>query len=444
MFPYPQNPEDWQTAYTRDQAFRDSGKHAGISTILLLVSTFVISVFLIIRLYLLPILSELHFLFRVFIPIGLLIVSFIILVCIQSLANRLAADLFAHYYQTKEGIDPKKLIEYRLYGRMKLPTPLNRFQKFESVTSKEGRIEKDDTWAAWSARHLGGPISLTVFDGCALYLERGNRFSRVVGPGEKAPFLEWYETIKYPVDLRPKVKEGSFGVWTKDGIKVTITARLECRVGPEKKDGKEKLVFPYDPVSVKKAVEHYALNWPAGAKEPEELSWIDAAWSQVVGILPAYIGSRVLDDLIIAERNKGQILSPDATRQFMESLNNATSSFGVYVTDFQIKQIVLPTKITEQQTEYWSAERQSINKIIDGKAKADVIRTLEEAHSEAQRDLILAIADGLEKNPTKQFAESLLLSLAGILDESLTDPHTRATLAKDTLETLEKLQKMLG
>jgi len=316
------------------------------------------------------------------------------------------------------------------------------FSRFEFIIVKDSVIDTADKWAAWSTQNLGGPITLTVFDGCALYLERGNRFSRVVGPG--VPFLEWYETIKYVADLRPKVKSDSFDVWTKDGIKVKLTARIECRIGdPAKKDPDSGLVYPFDPVAVKKAIERYALRWPNPTEEPGEANWIDAAWGQVTGIVPGYIGSRMLDDLLIAERKNGQILSPNVLSELIEKLNKATNGFGVYITDFQIQNIEVPAKIVEQQKEYWRAERQSVNTIIEGQARAYSIRTREKARADAQRNLILAIADGLEKNQNKQFTEPLLLSLAGILDDSLTDPLLRASMARETLDTLDKLQKML-
>ena len=111
------------------------------------------------------------------------------------------------------------------------------FSQFLYIIAKDGEIDKKDKWPAWSACNLGGPLSLIVFDGSALYLERGNRFSRVVGPGEKIPFLEWYETIKYVVDLRPKMKTDKFDVWTKDGIKIKFEIQIECRIGdPSKND----------------------------------------------------------------------------------------------------------------------------------------------------------------------------------------------------------------
>jgi hypothetical protein len=80
---------------------------------------------------------------------------------------------------------------------------------------------------------------------------------------------------------------------------------------------------------------------------------------------------------------------------------------------------------------------------MDGQTKAYHIRSHEKARAEAQRDLIMSIADGLEKNKDGQYAESLLLSLSGILDNSLSDPLMRAYLARETLETLEKIKTML-
>ncbi len=352
-------------------------------------------------------------------------------------------EFFSEFYRPPDGIAPTELINYRLYGKAKLPPPLDRFSRFKYIIFKDGMIDKADKWVEWSAQHLGGPITLTVFDGCALYLERGHRFSRVVGPGDQVPFLEWYETIKYIVDLRPKVKVDSFDVWTKDGIKVKCTARITCRVGDPAKKPDSELVYPFDPLAVKKAIERYALRWPNPLEEPSEFTWMDAAWGQVTGIVPGYIGSRMLDDLLMAERQSGQILSPETIKDLTGKLNQATSSFGVYVLDFQIQQIKAPAKVIDQQNENWKAVRQGIATVIDGQAKAFNIRSREKARAEAQRDLILAIADGLEKNASGNYAEPLLLSLSGVLDQTLQDPLARAYLAGETLDTLEKVRNLL-
>ncbi|HMN00971.1 MAG TPA: hypothetical protein PKC99_18365, partial [Anaerolineales bacterium] len=171
---------------------------------------------------------------------------------------------------------------------------------------------------------------------------------------------------------------------------------------------------------------------------------IDAAWGQVTGIVPGYIGSRMLDDLFIANRNGGQILSPDAVQDIFTKLNSATNGFGVYVTDFQVLETILPEAVEKHQKEYWMAEKQSKVTVVDGLSKAFRIRQREKARAKAQHDIIVAIAKGLEQNRNGQFTEPVLLSLSGVLDESLREPLTRAYLAKETLDTLEQLQNILN
>jgi regulator of protease activity HflC (stomatin/prohibitin superfamily) len=451
-FPRPTNPNEWQSAYSRDDAFRDSGKWNSISSLAFLAGVLLIAGYIAVRvipklnlqinlasprLFLVMVLSV--------ILVGFLILLFVFLIlsAIQTAATFFARWFLSEFYLPPTDVDPNKIINYRLFGKSKLPPPLNMFLKFNSITFKNGQMEKGEEWAKWSALHIGGPIALTIHDGCALYLERGNRFSRVVGSGNKIPFLEWFETIKYIVDLRPKAKEGTFEVWTKDGIKIKVTARIVCRVGDPANNTDPDLMYPFDPLAVKKAVECLALRWSSLQKDPEEFDWIDTTWGQVTGIMPRYIGSRMLDDLLIAERKSGQILSPEAVKELINELNQATNQFGVYVLDFQIQQIETPAKVIEQQKEYWKAERQGMVTVIDGKAKASSIRSRERARAEAQKDLILAIADGLDKNQYGNFTEPLLLSLSRVLDESLQDPYIRATIAGETLDTLEKVQKLL-
>lgn len=456
-FPYSQNPTDWQTAYTRDDAYRSFGKYARHFENVFFGGVVIIAGFIAIRSF--PVvaqlisryLGKLAMLPRVSVSILItfllaFLVAYVGLQMIRSKAFGFAKLFFTDFYLPPESVEPGRVIQYRLYGKFKLPPPFTMFIQFKYIMAKDGGFARADQWPVWMARTLGGPLILIVFDGCALYVERGNRFSRIIGPGDKVPFLEWYETVKYVVDLRPKVHEAKFDAWTKDGIKIEIKARIECRIGdPKKKDPEGKLVFPYDPIAVKQAVERYALRWPTCPEgEPSEFTWIDAAWGQVTGIVPGYIGSRMLDDLFIANRNGGQILSPDAVQDIFTKLNSATNGFGVYVTDFQVLETILPEAVEKHQKEYWMAEKQSVAKIADGRTKAFRIREQEEARADAQYDMILELAKGLNKNQNGRFVEPILLSFARVLDQSLQDPLMRAYLAKETLDTLEQLQEILG
>ena len=442
-FPYPKNPDTWQTAYTRNEAYSDSDTYT--AAFLLPVGFGLIIVLIYSLIYLLRIDGKYSNFMWGMIALTILIVLVSLIATILIGAFRYASSFFSEFYIPPKDISPSQIINFRLFGLLRpLPPPLNVMTQTMYIIAKDGELEKIDKWTAWMACHLGGPLTLIVFDGCALYLERGGRFSRVVGPGEKAPFLELHETIKYVVDLRPKVKMDNISAWTKDGINITLTIRIECRIGdPAKKDPASGLVYPFDPLAVKKAIERYALRWPNPQEEPSEFTWVDAAWGQVTNIFPGYIGSRMLDDILIADRQGGQILSSEAIENINKKLNQGTNLFGVYVTDLQITKMEIPEEVKKQHKDNWEAERQSIATITDGKAKAFSIRSRERARADAQKDLILAIADGLEKNKSKNFVEPLLLSLSGVLDESLQDPLTKAYLAKETLDTLEKLQKML-
>ena len=444
-----EHPSNWQAAYTRDEAFKESDKHSpssiwGLLLLLIMMSFGGFSTFVFLYQQVL----------QPYFKLGIILVIILVMVLlffrVQAKASSAAIEFMTDFYHPPEETDLKKVITNRLWGKFKLPPPLNLFLTFDYIMIREGQIQKKNEWPAWSARHLGGPLLLIVFDGCALYLERGNRFSRVVGPGDIVPFLEWHETIKYVIDLRPKVIQNDIinnpiSVWTKDGINIKLKVQIECRIGdPKNQEGPSNLVYPYDPVAVKKAVERYSIRWPNRSEgEPSEFIWTDAAWGQVTGIVPGYISSRMLDDLFIADRDGGQILSPDAVQEIFGNLNNATQGFGVFVTDFQILEIKLPKEIVAVQNEQWKAEKQSIATIHEGEAKAHWVRAHEKARADAQYDIILAIADGLGKNKGKQFTEPVLLSLSGILDENLREPLTRAYMAQTTLDTLEKLRDLL-
>jgi len=109
-----------------------------------------------------------------------------------------------------------------------------------------------------------------------------------------------------------------------------------------------------------------------------------------------------------------------------------------------VLETILPEAVEKHQKEYWMAEKQSVAKIADGRTKAFRIREQEEARADAQYDMILELAKGLNKNQNGRFVEPILLSFARVLDQSLQDPLMRAYLAKETLDTLEQLQEILG
>ena len=116
---------------------------------------------------------------------------------------------------------------------------------------------------------------------------------------------------------------------------------------------------------------------------------------------------------------------------------------GIRLLELQITEIKTPEEVDKQRLQNWEALRQSRATVRDGESKAYQLRNIEAARAIAQRDLILAIAEGLDKMDQDHLNETLLLSLSAMLDQSLNDSHTRSLIASDALETLENLKKLL-
>jgi hypothetical protein len=340
-----------------------------------------------------------------------------------------------------------RLLQLRLLGVPPLPFPLGNLWKYPFVTIREPGDLSEDHWVRW----LGGPATLVIYDGTALYLVRGSRFSRVVGPGKPPmPFLDRYETVAAVVDLRPQIKTGTISRWTKDGIEVQIEIRMECQIGAssEARQASRNLVYPFDPVAVKQAVEYTAVKYDAARKELYESDWLDGVWGQVTGYLGRHISRHSVDEIALAddieEADRGHLHTFRLAQRYIDEINAdlAGRKCGAQVLNIQFM-MKFPDEVNEQRMAYWESERKKMASIRDSKAEADRIRVREEARARAQRDVLGAITDRLKRVGPENLTEPLLLSLTGILDNSLDDPLVRPLIANSSLSLLEKLRKIL-
>ena len=162
------------------------------------------------------------------------------------------------------------IILRRLLGIPPIPPPLNQVLKYPFIVLRDAALE-DNHWA----RLIGGPATLVVYDGLAVYLERGNQFSRVVGPG--MPFLERYERVKEVIDVKPQMKTGYVKPWTKDGIRITLTLMVSARSLPALKPEQKSrdYQYPFDPLAVQSAVEHMTVKENDG--ELRQAAWLEGA-----------------------------------------------------------------------------------------------------------------------------------------------------------------------
>jgi hypothetical protein len=381
-----------------------------------------------------------------------------------------------NFYNPTEEIRIARRIRQRLFGAPPLPFPLSIFWKYTSVTIKEPKDLELFKWAVW----WGGPAPLNIYDGNALYLEQGNHFSRVVGPGKPPkPFLDRYETIKAVVDLRPQIKTGTIHPWTKDGIQLNITLTMESQINTsdEARLESRSLVYPYDPIAVKQAVEYTSVKFKedekekhpneetAGQLEPQsdnppsniqakkelvESGWLEGIWDQTTGYLGWHISCHTIDEIALSKLlsdtgpSEGNLYTFKLAQEHIDAINARCRDFecGAHVSNIQIT-MGFPQEVEDYRIKYWESIRQSHSSARKSKAEGDRIRLVEDARARAERDMLDAITDRLKDIDKENLTEPLLMSLTGILDSSLDDPLFRPIIAKSSLSLLDHLRKTL-
>jgi len=372
------------------------------------------------------------------------IIALVILSVIAfSLLFRTAVVFLVTLYHQPDEADPAARIWLRFLGVPPVPPPLNNLLHYPFAIVRDGEVASRK-WITW----LGGPAKLVIFDGNALYVERGNVFSRIIGPAGHLPFLDATETVKAVVDLHPQVidKPGEVKAWTKDGIHIQMDVRLECQIGLEgmTEATSKGLLYPYGPDSVRKAIETMAVRYDGEKKRLVESDWADGVWGQVQGMLATYVFSHTVDELFLAESGPDQILSQEVTAKWIEDMNRRLFRFGTRLNSLQITNIApVSPAVNSQRVKAWEAKKQSATAVSRGEAKAYGILTNEKARAEAERDLIDAIAEGLRGTDPSRYYEQLVLSLSGILDQSLKDTELTPYIASETLESFKKLRELL-
>ena len=370
--------------------------------------------------------------FRLLLPLIALSIFLAGLYHLFRTAQKLIFQLHAIDFDAEPQIRDR--IRHRFWG-------WNSFSQNNYLVIRSTKLEPPMHWSTW----LGGPTFLIINDGFAAYLERSSCFSRVIGAGFPIPYLDARETIRTIVDLRPQVREADVNAWTNDGIKFTIRVRVEFQIDPAapQNHGKAKLVYPFNPEAVRKAVEFTAVRFRDG--KLEESDWRDGTIGSINGLVAHHIYSFHFDELFMNNEGHGQILSTQVMNSLLEKANkHLREAAGVKVISIQIIDIAIPAEIRQQRLNVWGAKKDSLVSRIQGEAQAYKIRTNEEARARAQRDLIVAIAKSLGNVDAAHFPdEPLLMSLSGILDQGLGDPLVQTYMARGTLDALKKLKDLL-
>jgi hypothetical protein len=432
----PIDSKNWQNQYREKQAHLDSLTRAGRLLIPIVMGMVLPLVFLIIytgRLIENSPTTEI-LIGRIAQGIALGIAIIVWTVLFINYIFKTATGFLETFHNLPAGKASSILVRLRVFGIPPLPPPLSSWFKFPEVKLKNGKLDPPDHWSTI----VGGPVKLDIGAGHALYLERGGYFSRVVGQG--SAFLDWNERISAAVNVGPRNEEISVTAWTKEGIKVVVNAKGEYFLGHTRTEDEENILIPCDPESIRKAVEY---TFRSGREANE---WLKSATGQTIGILNTYISNHFLDDLFLKDNNNFTLLSNENVSELLTTINAKLQGYGVYLSNFQIIDVVLPPKVKEQRLEVWRTSHENIAVVTKGEVKALQIRDREKARAEMQRNLIYTLANGLEHMDldNDNFSEPLLLSISALLDQSMNDPQVRSALAKEALETLEKTQEIIN
>jgi hypothetical protein len=426
----------WQNAYTENKGFDDSLKRTGallIPTLVALIIPFFYVIYYVFRLLneisTEKISSSAQVVIYLSPGIILALLIFVFFFLSLTLILRSAGAFLKEFYNLPDSINIKSLVGLRVFGRMPTPPPLSQIVKFPSINVKNGNVEPVENWHTL----IGGPAKLQIDPGNAVYLERGDQFSRVVGQG--TTFLDLHERIKAVVHLGPQSRIFEVSAWTKDGIRIDLQAKGEYFLGsPERNTQNESMLIPFDAEAVRKAVEQTLMS----GKEGHE--WIEGAIGKTKGILSNFITNRHLEEIF---KEDMRLFTKATMETLLMNINQSLENSGVHLSHFQITDANTHKEITNQRLESWETDYKSHEIIIESKGKAHQIREREKARAEMQRNLIYTLANGLERIDLENFSEPLLLSITALLDQSMSDPQIRAALATEALETLEKTQQVI-
>lgn len=362
--------------------------------------------------------------------VALLILSPFMLVILGGIhLAKTSASFLLRFYDLPDFSTARQVTSLRVLGVMPVPALLAKRFKFPSLEVKDGKVNPEDHWAF----SIGGPLKLKIEKGNALYLEKNGMFARIVE--QEDDFLNWDETLFAAVNAEPRTETFNTTAWTKDGIKITVFMKSEFSLGAERKEEEDERLIPLEAQMIRNAVEN---TFKRGKNANE---WFNEALGQIKRIVGTEIAKKYLDELFIEEASKTNFLSSENMNKLVGTLQTELRKQGVILTSFQVTDIQMNKHILEKRLKVWETKREILATISDGEAKAHKIRLQEKARAEVQRNLILTIANRLNRIGDADFPEHFLLSISGLLDSSMKNPEVRAELGREVLETLEKLQQ---
>ena len=427
----PNHPIDskyWQNSYTEKQAFADSLQRVGTLMIPIMITLMIpllFSIFLLVKPLENVVIEGLNArnIFGMFFGGSIGILAIITTVKMLGYLIKNAETFLINFYNLPDTIDAKELVSLRIFGRPPMPPPLSSLIKFPIVKAKNGKLDPEKYWLTI----IGGPVKLKIEPGNAIYLERGNRFSRVVGQGES--FLELYETIRAVLSTGLQSEEISVTAWTREGIRIRIKAKGEFFLGSTIRNNAEEgfPLYSYNPEATRKAV----VNALSSGKECHE--WSKSAQGITIGLLSEYISGRYLEEIFIASVNGSQLLSTSTMNDLLRKINDKLQKSGVCLTNLQIMDMELPEQVNHQRIKLWESGHKTHATVTESQVKAYQLSSQKKALAEMIRDMVFTLANGLERMDSTNLTEKLISSIYGVVNQGMSNRHVHTSSGPNTM-----------
>ena len=337
----------------------------------------------------------------------------------------------------------------------------------------QGQLEYDAAHAP--AAIIGGPAWLLVAEHNAALIERGAKFSRIVGPGYT--FLRAHERVRGAVDLQIQQRRSREKSLTKDGIPVELDVDLIFRITEKNLPGDAPPEPPH-PLRLRHRIrKKLGLRVPTAfleASKPHRFSreavrraiYETAIFSpdQAPDWTRSFANVRAGDvGEQMAEKRLDELSSPEdpdlhPMREMvdtgLEVARKIGATQGIDLIDVHAGVIEMPDDIKklieEQRIGNWQVEwrRRAMQLKAEGEARA--LQSMEEARAEAQANMIQALTEGFRiatANDPKATTDVIAMRFIDAL-ETLIQPTTEvrppAVEGSGQEARIEKLESMLN
>jgi hypothetical protein len=314
------------------------------------------------------------------------------------------------------------------------------------LTGKDKLVKRldGDSFAGF----LAGPgIILTGCDH-AVAISAGTRFKGIRGPG--VILTDGYENPSHVIDLRVHLRAFEAEAWTKDGIAVKVTTFIPFQIsrGDRKPElGKE---FPYRASDVFRALHVEPMKHVDLSQVPEnmeKLIWYD---------MPQLIGEPIMRD-IISNYEFDELYAPfelyddfsqhpraRIAEELRTRLDANLPKLGIKRVGGGISNILpVDERVIEQRIEAWRADWIRKVTLKRSAGQSTRIRIVEEARTQAQVKIILAMAERIERlrdAETPDYVDAVLQYFIEVLEQLADRPKLREILPRDVGSILLQLR----